>query len=463
MSHANMNRNRDIARCSPVFAHVVRRSATVVRNAIFALLALLPVSVAPAADHDSHRVATWATASNTVMPFDALVPTFNDTTLRQVGRVSMGGDGFRVGFTNEFGTAPLNIGEAGLTLRDTNSAIADGSDRMLTFGGKSSIDLVASADADAPLIGLIVKTEANPFFVTMMEGAQETTRGLGVDLRTFAGEHDGDTETQADAVRTLVAAGAQGILITPSDPATLAGAVARAREAGVLVVALDTPFDPADAADATFATDNFRAGELIGRWARAKLGEDAENANVATLDGTGTQVTLEVMRNQGFLKGFGIDLGDPARMYDEDDSRIVGHGTTQGTEAGGHSAMEELLRAEPVLDVVYVINEPAATGAHVALKAAGRDRDVLIVTVDGGCPGVGMVAAEAFGATAMQFPVRMATLGVEAVVEFLETGREPVNSPGLDFHDTGVALVTDEPLPEVPSISTERASKECWG
>ncbi len=73
------------------------------------------------------------------------------------------------------------------------------------------------------------------------------------------------------------------------------------------------------------------------------------------------------------------------------------------------------------------------------------------------------VAAGEFGATVMQYPLRMATLGVEAVVEFFTTGRKPANTPGLDFHDTGTALVTDVPVPGVPSIGTGCGLSECWG
>ena len=134
----------------------VRRGAFVLRSLLLSLaLSLLPFSVAPAAaDYDSHWVATWATASKTVTPFDAPLPTFNDTTVRQVVRISMGGDGFRVWFTNEFGTAPLNIGEARLALRDADSAIAEGSDRMLTFGGKPSIAIAPGARAVSDTVNL---------------------------------------------------------------------------------------------------------------------------------------------------------------------------------------------------------------------------------------------------------------------------------------------------------------------
>ena len=314
-----------------------------------------------------------------------------------------------------------------------------------------------------PVVGLIVKTDANPFFATMKRAAVEKARALGVELRIFSGAYDGDTRTQIEAIETLVGAGAKGILIAPSDPVALANAVSRAREAGAMVVALDTPFDPPGTVDATFATDNFKAGELIGLWARARLGDAAKRARIATLDGFEARITVDVLRNQGFLRGFGVDIRDPGVKHDEDDSRIVGSGTTRGTKEGGRTAMEALLREHPEIDVVYAINEPAAAGAHAALKTLNKEKNVMIVTIDGGCRGVRDVAAGAIGATAMQYPVRMVSLALEAAVEFVRTGRKPENPSGLELHDTGATLVTDRPVPGLPSISSEQALKRCWG
>ncbi len=313
------------------------------------------------------------------------------------------------------------------------------------------------------MVGLITKTDSNPFFVTMKRAARRTAGKLGLELRTHAGEYDGDWKAQVEALESLVAAGAKGILITPSDPAALLDAVMKARKAGVLVIALDTPFDSADSVDATFATDNFRAGELIGTWARARMGDAARSARIATLDLSGAAVTVEVSRNQGFLRGFGIDIRNPGKMRDEDDARIVGSASTLGTEAGGRTAMEALMRKEPGIDVVYAVNEPAAAGAHAALRALGMEKDVLIVSIDGGCAGVRNVASGAIGATAMQYPLRMASLGVEAVLEFYRTGRKPERPPGVDFHDTGATLVTDRPVSGIPSISSGQGLEQCWG
>ncbi len=319
------------------------------------------------------------------------------------------------------------------------------------------------ASADEVIVGLITKTDTNPFFVKMKEGAEAKATELGMELRSFAGKYDGDNEAQVEAIESLIAAGAKGILITPSDSAGIVPTIEKARAAGILVIALDTPLDPIDAADATFATDNFKAGELIGQWAAAKMGDESANAKIALLDLNEAGITVDVLRNQGFLTGFGVDVKDVGTMRDEDDARIVGNDVTDGAEEGGRKAMENLLQRDQGINVVYTINEPAAAGAYEALKAFGFDEQALIVSVDGGCPGVQNIADGVIGATSMQFPLLMASMGVEAVKAFADSGEVPGTSEGLDFFNTGVELVTDEPIEGLPSIGSEEALAKCWG
>ncbi|PMN94811.1 sugar ABC transporter substrate-binding protein [Enterovibrio norvegicus] len=321
----------------------------------------------------------------------------------------------------------------------------------------------ANAQAEDVLIGLITKTNTNPFFVKMKEGANAKAEELGAKISSFAGRYDGDTDSQVQAIENLIAAGASGILITPSDPDALAPAVKRARDAGVLVIALDTPFTPASMADATFATDNFLAGKLIGEWAKAKMGDKAADAKIALLDLSTSNISVDVARNQGFLTGFGINVMKPNIMRDENDPRIVGNDVTQGSEEGGRRAMENLLQKDPSINLVYTINEPAAAGAYEALKAVGKEKEVLIVSVDGGCPGVANVGDGVIGATSMQFPLQMASLGVEAVVEFSKSGVKPGATPGKAFFDTGVELITDQPADGVPSSTSSEGKSKCWG
>ncbi len=331
--------------------------------------------------------------------------------------------------------------------------------------GAAAATALLAAPAAAQDIGacLITKTDTNPFFVKMREGATAAAEAAGITLQTFAGRIDGDVESQIAAVETCIASGASGILITPSDSRALAPVITQAREAGLLVIALDTPFEPADVADATFATDNFQAGVLIGQWAAAQLGAEAANARIAMLDLNPAEISVDYLRNNGFLQGFGIDIMDPTDIGDETDPRIVGNDVTNGNEDGGRTAMENLLQIDPSINVVYTINEPAAAGAYEALRAMGRENDVLIVSVDGGCPGVENVRDGVIGATSMQFPLLMASLGIEAIRAFAADGTRPQNSEGLDFVNTGVQLVTDSPVEGIESITAAEGLDRCWG
>ncbi|MEJ6770350.1 MAG: fructose transport system substrate-binding protein [Parvibaculaceae bacterium] len=333
--------------------------------------------------------------------------------------------------------------------------------KLLIGAAMATIASTGAAFAETTVC-LITKTDTNPFFVKMKEGAEAKAAELGMTLKSFAGKIDGDHETQVQAIETCILDGAKGILITASDTSSIVPAVQQARDAGLVVIALDTPLSPIDSADATFATDNFLAGELIGKWAAGQIG-DTSSALIGMMNINVSQPTVGVLRNQGFLQGFGIDLADPAKWGDESDPRIVNNEVTNANEEGGRKSMENLLTMNAGVNVLYTINEPAAAGAHETLKDFGKVEDVIVVSVDGGCPGVQAVAEGAIGATSQQYPLLMAALGVEAIKAWADEGKKPELTPGKGFFDTGVALVTDSPVEGVPSISSEEGLRLCWG
>ncbi len=316
----------------------------------------------------------------------------------------------------------------------------------------------------ADVVGLITKTEDNPFFVKMREGAEAKAKELGLELQSFAGKYDGDNEGQVAAIESLISAGAKGFAIVPSDSTAIVPTIQKARDAGLLVIVLDTPLDPIDAADATFATDNRKAGKLIGQWAAKTLGDKAKDAKIAFLDLATNQPTVDYLRDQGFMEGFGIDVKDANKYGDEDDPRICGHEMTGGNPEGGRTAMETLLQKCPDVSVVYTINEPAAAGAWEALKAAGKDDgSVLVVSIDGGCPGVKDVEAGVIGATSQQYPHKMASMALEAIAEYAKSGKKPDVDPNLGFYDTGATLITGKPAEGVESIDIAKGMELCWG
>lgn len=329
-------------------------------------------------------------------------------------------------------------------------------------GGGSGATGAASGGEDV-IVGLITKTDTNPFFVKMKEGAQQAATEAGVQLQSFAGKQDGDNESQVQAIENLISAGAKGFMITANDSKAIVPSLDKAKQAGMLVIALDTPVDPADAADATFATDNFQAGTLIGQWAKAKFDKEGKQAKIAMLDLSPNGVSVDVQRHNGFLTGFGIAVPDKAVISDSGDPRVVGRDVTDGAEEGGRTAMENLLQKDGTINLVYTINEPAAAGAYAALEAAGKQNDVTIVSVDGGCPGVAAVKGGQLGATSQQYPLKMAQEGVKAIAAYAKDGTKPENTAGKSFVDTGVNLITDQPQTGVESQDTTFGQQNCWG
>ncbi len=328
--------------------------------------------------------------------------------------------------------------------------------------GAAALALVAGSASAADLACLITKNNTNPFFVKMKEGAEKAAKDAGLDFQAYAGEKDGDAAPQITAIENCVTAGAKGILITPSND-SVGPALKKARDAGILVISLDTPLGDKDAQDMTFATDNFQAGILIGQWAAATMGDGAKTAKIAMLDINKDNISVDVLRDTGFLKGFGIEVPDGKVLGSEKDPRVIGHESSEASPAGGQKAMETLLAKDPDINVVYTINEPAAEGAFQALKAAGKEKQALIVSVDGGCPGVKNVKAGVIGATSQQYPLLMASKGIEAIVAFAKDGTKPKASDGLTFFNTGVNLVTDKPVKGVESIDSAKGTELCWG
>lgn len=307
-----------------------------------------------------------------------------------------------------------------------------------------------------PVIGLITKTETNPFFVKMKEGADAEARKLGAKLLSAAGKTDGDNAGQVTAMENMMAAGAKTILITPSDSKAIVPAIKKARAQGVMVIALDSPTDPLEATDALFATNNYKAGELIGQYAKAALG--GKPAVIATLDlFPGHPVGAQ--RHNGFLKGFGLPAPDAkSNELGGKAAGVVCMADSFGDRAKGQTGMENCLQKNPNINLVYTINEPAAAGAYNALKAAGKEKDVVIVSVDGGCAGVADVGKGVIAATSQQYPLRMAAMGVAAGVEYARTGKKVSG-----YTDTGVALIAAKPVSGVESKDVKTGMDLCWG
>jgi fructose transport system substrate-binding protein len=319
------------------------------------------------------------------------------------------------------------------------SSTKSGSD---SGGGGSSGDTVK--------IGLITKTDSNPYFVSMRDAAQAEADKMGAQLTAAAGTADGDNDSQVTAVQNMIAAGVKAILITPNDSKAIVPTLLDAQSKGIFVAALDTQTDGNKGVDATWATDNTKAGEQQGAYVKAAL--NGTTPVLAMLD-LQPGVSVGDQRHSGFLDGLGLT---------DDSPEIAGKQDTSGDQGKGQTAMENLLQKNPNINSVYTINEPAAIGAATAIANAGKTDSIVVGSIDGGCAGVTAVKNGQIAATVMQFPSKMAVAGVDAAVAFAKDGTKPT-VPATGFIDTGVQLVTDKPLAGLESQDTTWGLDNCWG
>lgn len=294
-------------------------------------------------------------------------------------------------------------------------------------------------------VGFIVKTLTNPYFVAMRPVAMTEAQKLGVNLVYEAGKYDGDNATQTSEIDDLITRGAKAIVIIPNLSTGIVPAVKRATAKHIAVLALDTATDPASAVTSFIATDNYKAGLLNGMWAKKAMGKT--KPIIALLEGTpGSSVNTD--RETGFLNGYGANT---KKKY------VVADQITNGDQAKAQTAMENILTAHPDINLVWTINEPAALGAATAIKSHGMAGKIRIVSMDGGCRGIKAVQSGTIDTDVMQFPRKMAKLGVDYAVQAAQGKKIPAKI------DTGEILVTRHPQPGVPNNSIAFGLKNCWG
>jgi len=299
--------------------------------------------------------------------------------------------------------------------------------RTLFAGAALAIAFAApAAAADAIKIGFITKFPV-PFFATMENAAREYAKANpGIELVFAQGASATDIEGQIAHIESLVTQGVKGIAITPVDP-TVATALDKAVAAGVKVVLMDNDIPGWTNRTALATTDNYNAGKIAGEYLKSVL---KPGDTMGILEGVPGVPALDDRVN-GMKEGLGgLEV------------KIVGNGATDCTEEKGLALAEDILTANPDLKSIYAACGPPAAGAAQAIKNANLVGKVILVGFDFCCGEAEALQAGIENASVAQFPTKMASLGVEALVKAIRG--EKVES----LIDSGAALVTKANMAE---------------
>jgi ribose transport system substrate-binding protein len=288
------------------------------------------------------------------------------------------------------------------------------------------------AETQAPRVALVLKTLNSPFFIDMEKGAQEAARRLGVNLTVQAAEREVDVDKQMQIIENLIQTGVKVLLVTPSGSKEIAPAIAKANQAGIKVVVVDTRVDPKAARDAGIhvdsyvGSDNYEGGKMAGKYLLEATGG---KANVGVLEGIPGHETGDER-----LRGFRDAVKEAKGI------KVVASQTANWERDQGFTVFQNMLEAHPEIDALFSANDMMALGAVEAIAAKGKTGKIKVVGYDAVDDARKAIGEGAIAASVAQFPSEMGRVAVESADKLLKG--EPVPAEQL----VRIDLVTKDRL-----------------
>jgi ribose transport system substrate-binding protein len=280
----------------------------------------------------------------------------------------------------------------------------------------------------APRVAFVMKTLNHPFFLDMQRGAQDAAGGAGVDLVVQAAEREIDVEKQVQIIENLLQTGIKALIVTPSGSREVATVIAKANQANVPVIIVDTRVDPKAAADnslklASFiGSDNYEGGRLAGEHLAKVTGG---KARVAVLEGIPGHET-----GDSRLRGFRDALAKHPGMT------IVASQPANWERDQGFTVFQNMLQAHPETDALFACSDLMALGALEAIAAAGRSARIRVVGFDALDDARKAIEAGRMEASVAQSPRDMGRLAVDSAAKLLRGESIPADQK------VPIALVT---------------------
>ncbi|MBV2144897.1 ABC transporter substrate-binding protein [Falsochrobactrum sp. TDYN1] len=268
-----------------------------------------------------------------------------------------------------------------------------------------------SSAAELKSIGISLASLGNPFFVALASGAEAEAKKINPSVKVITVGFEQDLNKQVDQIDNFIAAGVQMIMLNPGDPNALAPAIQKAKDAGIVVVSVDTA---AKGADLTVTTNNRQAGEISCQYIVDKLNGEGD-----VIIQNGPQNSAIIDRVEGCKSVFEANPG--IKILSDDQNG-------KSSRDGGLEIMQSQLTRFPKIDAVFAVADPQAIGSSLAMKQLNRE-GIVIASVDG-APDIESELknpkSPSIQATASQDPYMMARTAVELGYKALN-GEKPEN------------------------------------
>jgi ribose transport system substrate-binding protein len=262
-------------------------------------------------------------------------------------------------------------------------------------------------------VGISMGSLGNPYFVTLADGATARAKELNPAVKVTSVSADYDLSKQFSQIDNFISSKVDLILLNAVDPSAMASAIKKARDAGIVVVAVDVD---AKGVNATVQTDNVEAGKLACQFIVDKL---SGKGNVIIQNGP--QVTAVTDRVKG-CKAALAAAPDIKVLSDDQDGK--------GSREGGLNVMQGYLTRFPKIDGLFTINDPQAIGSDLAARQLKRS-GIIITSVDG-APDIenALKTESSIQASSSQDPWAMAQAAVNVGNDILN-GKAPAEAVTL--------------------------------
>jgi ribose transport system substrate-binding protein len=276
-------------------------------------------------------------------------------------------------------------------------------------------------------IGFVGMTLNNEFHITLANGARDRAAELGASIDVQAGDQHASADQQLTIIENMLSNEVDGFIVVPSSSEGLESSLTKIREAGIPIVNADTKLnaDIVEKAGFTegipfYGTDNYAGAKLAGEYVRDNFDQGVVTAILTGIEGH--QNTSD--RLNGFKDGAG-DWID-----------VVAEQTANWEVDQGYTAAQNIISANPDLQLFFCSNDNMGIGALRAVQDAGLAEQIKIIGFDAVSEALNLVESGEFLATVAQDPAQMGVVSVDNLLAIIN------GEPFEEYVDTGCKLIT---------------------
>lgn len=297
---------------------------------------------------------------------------------------------------------------AATTLLFAGCASGANEEETTTSGGTETAATTTEFEAKDPVkLGYSVYDLQNPYWQSYAAGVEAGAEEAGIEVTVV--DQKSDQQAQVSGSLDLINQGISGLIVTPVQPSALPATIDAAHAEKIPVVIAD--IGTAGDYDAYIQSNNSDGGALAAEYVIEQLGDAEGPVKVGVIELHAGSVVGEER------------VAEFTRIMDEHENfEVVSSLDGNDTVDGGFAAAQDMLSANPDLQVIYAANDDSAIGAQRAMETAGKSVDdgFILIGFDGSDGALDLIEQGKMSATVAQDPFGQGKRAVETVMALLD-------------------------------------------